>query len=316
MELSIIIPFLNEASCLPLLLERLGRFRDLEPALAFEVVLVDDGSTDASVSVLEKMDASTRFPVRLVELSRNFGSHAAISAGARNSRGKALVFLSADLQDPPELVIDLLRRWREGHDVVWATRISRDDPFHVIFFSRIYYFLLRKLALPQMPEGGVDLCLVDRAVIEALSHLEEKNSNIFNLILWAGYRQCVVPYERAARSAGQSKWTWSKKAKLFIDSFVAFSYVPIRLMSLIGIGFAFLGLFYAAIVAGRRILLATAVEGWSSLMVVVLIVGGIQMMMLGVVSEYLWRSLEFGRGRPTYLLRRVRDLSHTTQEEA
>jgi dolichol-phosphate mannosyltransferase len=281
------------------------RISALRPRLAdaeLEMVLVDDGSTDRSVDVIRSLPA-TGLPVRLVRFSRNFGSHAALAAGVAHATGNVLTFLSADLQDPPELLLDLWNRRCEGYEIVWATREAREDGAVTRLFSRLYYGLLRRWALPQMPPGGVDLCLVDRQVVESLGNLQERNSNIFNLLMWAGFRQAFVPYRRTARKAGRSKWTLGKKLKLFIDSFVAFSFLPMRLISGLGAVFSLLGLVYATVIVIRQLLWGVAIQGWSSLMVVILLSSGVQLLMLGVLSEYLWRSLDAARNRPTYIVR-------------
>lgn len=301
-RLSIIVPFLNEEENLPRLYERLCRVARELAGHELELVLVDDGSTDGSVAAIRRFRPAGP-AVRLVRLSRNFGSHAALAAGVAHATGDALLFLSADLQDPPELLPAMLRRWQEGYEIVWAARESRQDPWAARCLARIYYALLRRFALPQMPPGGVDLCLVDRRVVESLGNLQERNSNIFCLLMWAGFSQCFLPYRREARQAGRSKWSMGKKVKLFIDSFVAFSFLPMRLISALGALVSVLGLLYAGLIVVRQLLYRVAVPGWSSLMVAVLLLSGLQLLMLGILSEYLWRALDASRNRPTYIVR-------------
>src|SRR5262249_34996667 len=221
-RLSIIVPFLNEEENIPRLYARLDAVARTLPDVMTELVLVDDGSTDGSAAAVRALPR-TGPSVRLVRLSRNFGSHAALAAGASCATGDVMTFISADMQDPPEILASLLEKWREGHEIVWATGEGGGGPRATKAFAPVCHGLMRRFALSQMPPGGVDLCLVDRRVVESLGNLQERNSSIFCLLLWAGYSQCVIPYRREARKAGRSKWTLSKKVKLFIDSFVAFS---------------------------------------------------------------------------------------------
>lgn len=302
MRLSIIVPVLNEEQNIPILYQRLQEVASGMDSVDVEVVIVDDGSTDGSVDVARNLPCGSTPVVRIVRLSRNFGSHAALLAGIAHSTGDVLTFLSADLQDPPELIVTMLEKWRDGHDVVFATRTTRDDPRMVQLFSRTYYKLIRRFALPQMPPGGTDFCLVDRKVIEKLDYVRERNSNLFCLLMWAGFRQCTVTYDRQARHAGKSKWTLSKQIKLFIDSFAAFSFFPIRVSSALGIILSMLGALYAAFVAITAIFMGSPIEGWSSLMVVVLLCSGVQLLMLGIISEYLWRVFDVTRDRPSYIV--------------
>ncbi|MCC6730184.1 MAG: glycosyltransferase family 2 protein [Chthonomonadales bacterium] len=302
MRLSIVIPFLNEADNIPRLHERLCAVARRLEGDEVEIVLVDDGSTDGSIDAIRALPAAGP-TLRVVRLSRNFGSHAAIAAGVSHATGDVLTFLSADLQDPPELLLDMLARWREGHEIVWATRVSRKDPLSTRLFARAYYTLMRRYALPQMPIGGVDLCMVDRRVVQSLGNLQERNSNVFCLLMWAGYTQCVIPYHREERRSGRSKWSVAKKIKLFIDSFVAFSFLPMRLISALGGALSVAGLAYAAYIVTRALFYGSAVHGWASLMVVLLLCSGVQLLMLGILSEYLWRSLDASRNRPVYIVR-------------
>lgn len=314
-RLSVIIPFLNEADSIPTLYERLSEVAGTLVQAEMELVLVDDGSTDASVEVIRSLP-STGPPIRLVRLSRNFGSHAALAAGVAHAQGDLLTFLSADLQDPPELLLEMIEKSRSGYEIVWATRASRQDPWPTKVLSRVYYSLMRRYALPQMPMGGIDVCLVDRRVVDSLGSLQERNSNIFNLLMWSGFSQCFVPYHRAERKAGRSKWTMGKKLKLAIDSFVAFSFLPIRLLSGVGVLISLAGLAWASFVVARTFLYGSPVEGWASLLSAVLIFSGVQCLMLGVLGEYLWRALDAARNRPQYIVREAVELGRNAAAPA
>jgi polyisoprenyl-phosphate glycosyltransferase len=314
MRLSIIIPFLNEAENIPRLHERLCALEERLPDIEMEIVLVDDGSTDGSVKAICGLPR-TRALKRLVRLSRNFGSHAAMSAGVAHATGDVLAFLPADLQDPPELLIAMLDKWCAGYEIVWGIRESREDPLMTRLFAHLFYILFRRYALPQMPLGGVNLCLLDRKVVASLGNLQERNSNLLCLIMWSGFQQCFIPYRREARQAGHSKWSMGRKLKTFIDSFVAFSFLPMRLISALGGLLSLLGLFYAGLIIFEAIFRGGAVAGWPSLMVAVLLCSGVQMLMLGILSEYLWRALEAARNRPFYIVRETLWLESETLRE-
>jgi len=302
MKLSLVIPVYNEAENLPLLVPAvdaaLASLKDVE----LEFVFVDDGSQDETLARLRTL-AETDRRVRAVSFSRNFGSHAALRAGFQHCTGDVVAFIAADLQDPPELLVRLLEKWREGNQVVWGSREKRDDPFFTTLFSKVYSSLMRRLALREMPASGVDVCLADRQVIDAVLAMAEKNTSVMGLIMWAGFRQTFVPYDRAARRHGHSKWTLAKKLKLFVDSFVSFSFFPIRLVSYLGLTVSALGFAYAMFIIARRLVVGTPMQGWPSLMVAVVTLSGLQLLMLGIVAEYLWRAFDEARKRPPYIIR-------------
>jgi dolichol-phosphate mannosyltransferase len=299
-RISILTAFFNEETNLGLFKERV--LAALKPLGGdYEVVLIDDHSTDGSPRQAREWVAEGP-NVRYVRLSRNCGSHAAYSAGLARCTGDCAVLLAADLQDPPEMIPELLARWREGHDVVWATRTARAaESWRTRLFAGLYYRLMRRFALPEMPAGGADFLLLDRKVIDAYNAVPEKNTSFLAMILWLGFRQTSVGYVKQARHSGRSKWSLSRKVKLLIDSLVSFSYAPIRLASLTGVCVSLLGFLYALVVVVNA-LRGRPAEGWSSLMVVLLLVSGLQLLMLGVLGEYLWRAFDEARGRPRYVI--------------
>ncbi|HVT30423.1 MAG TPA: glycosyltransferase family 2 protein [Lacipirellulaceae bacterium] len=316
--ISIVTAFYNEAQNLPLFRERVT---DLLAALPHhgEIVLVDDHSNDDS-SRIAKDWAGADDRVRYIRLSRNCGSHAAFSAGLAHSTGDCAVLLAADLQDPPEMVPQLVEHWHAGSDVVWAVRLARQgESWTTKTFAAASYWLMRRVALPEMPAGGADFLLVDRKVIDAYCAIAEKNTSILAMILWMGFRQSFVPYVKQARHAGKSKWTLTKKFKLFVDSMASFSYAPIRWMSLFGFATALAGFLYATFVIVARLAgwIATG-TGFAALMTVVLTGQGITMMMLGVLGEYLWRTYDEARRRPRYIVEEnvsmADESSRTTQQ--
>ncbi|HJR79980.1 MAG TPA: glycosyltransferase family 2 protein [Anaerolineales bacterium] len=306
--ISIIVPVFNNASSLPDLLERFQALAAKNANDQFEFIFVDDGSLDNSFSVLESLlqkDAR----IQIVKLSRNFGSNAALLAGLGHTRGDAVAAIAADLQDPPELINDMLLDWRQGHKVVLAARQSRDDEFLTTLLADTFYSLFRRFAIKTMPEHGFDFFLIDRQVCNLINEIQENNAYLMGLILWLGFSPKVIYYHRQAREKryGQSMWTTAKKIKYFLDSFVAFSYFPVRAASVIGIVLSAAGLVYAAIVIALRLATSVQPEGWASLMIVVLIVSGVQMLMIGILGEYLWRNLDETRRRPRFIVESILD---------
>ncbi len=309
--ISVLIPAFNEEETLPLLYEKLAKSIK-HSADTYEFIFVDDGSTDRTFEVLKDISGQDS-RVKVIRFSRNFGSHAACLAGLMNARGDACAFISADLQDPPELIVTLVESWRRGYEVVIGVRHWEDSSSR--FFEKIYYRLVRRFALQTMPEEGTDVFLIDRKVVNAVIAMGEKNTSIFGLILWSGFSQAVVRYAKGVRAKGSSKWSFSKKMKLFIDTFVSFSYFPLRIMSALGITIALAGFIYALIIIVARLFFAQAIEGWASLMVVLLLVSGVQMVMLGILGEYLWRNFDESRSRPPFIIREIRGMTADTVQD-
>lgn len=295
---SIVIPAFNEEDNIETLYERLSAMA-AQSAHAFEFIFIDDGSYDRSFTILKDLSQKDS-RVKVLRFSRNFGSHAACLAGLTYASGDACAFISADLQEPPELLLELIDKWENKFETVIGIREL--DANATSIFSRVYYWLVRNFALSNMPERGTDVFLIDRKVVNTIIQMNERNTSIFGLILWSGFRQAFVPYKRELRSRGISKWTLTKKMKLFIDTFVSFSFFPIRLISFFGILVALTGFVYSLYLIYHRLVHGTPIEGWTSLMVVLLFVSGIQLLMLGIIGEYLWRSFDQTRKRPAYIV--------------
>jgi dolichol-phosphate mannosyltransferase len=314
---SIVVPVYHNAKSLPELAERLSVLAERNEADDFEFVFVDDGSRDDSFEVLRKL-LSDDSRVRIVKLSRNFGSTPAIIAGLNAASGDAVAAIAADLQDSPELIHDMLARWREGNKVVLAVREGRDDPGLTAFLSSIFYRLFRRFAIASMPPGGFDFFLIDRQVCDLIRGIGETNTYVMGLILWLGFRPVELPYHRGPRLArfGRSMWSLSRRFKYFIDSFVAFSYFPIRIASVLGLVLSFLGFLYALLVIGLRMFRGYQPEGWSSLMVVVLVVSGVQLFIMGILGEYLWRTLDVARRRPQFIVEQTLGFKSPSAPEA
>lgn len=300
-KISIIVPVYFNEHNLELLFQELKLKVLNNKFFDFEVVFVDDGSGDKSYEQLLKLRVNDQ-RVKIIKLSRNFGSHTAILAGLSKCTGDCATMISADLQDSPELILKMAEKWQEGSKVVLAVREDREEGFIQKSISNSYYSLMRKYALKNMPLGGFDCFLIDRQVIGVLASMSEKNSTLMGQILWCGFPTQIIPYVRKRRKIGKSRWTLSKKIKLFIDSFLAFSYAPIKLISAMGFFFAILGLIYAIFIIINKFLNAAPVQGWSSLMVVILIASGVQLLTLGVIGEYLWRNFDESRNRPNYII--------------
>jgi len=299
---SAIVACLNEEEVLEAFYARTAPIMD-ELFEEWEIVFVDDGSTDRTAAIVRELHE--RDPrVRAVRLSRNFGSHVAIAAGLDTAGGEVAVVLAADLQDPPEVMREFLARWREGYEIVWGAREARDDPLLRRVLARAFYGLVRRTALPGIPSTGTgSFCLLDRSVVEAFRQFQERNRLTFGIISWAGFSQAEVPYRRAPREAGRSKWSMAQLVKTAVDTFVSFSYVPLRLISYFGFLVSALSFVFGVYVILDYLANGTGLRGWPSLMSAILFLGGIQLVTLGIVGEYVWRISEESKRRPLYLVR-------------
>ncbi|HVW21316.1 MAG TPA: glycosyltransferase family 2 protein [Opitutaceae bacterium] len=300
--ISLVVAAYNEEANLSLLYERVCALDWAGLGLEPELLFVDDHSSDRTPEIIAALARRDR-RVKALRFSRNFGSHKAFAAGLEACSGEAAVVLAADLQDPPETIPELVAKWRAGARVVWAVRDAREgESAATRLLSRLYYWLMRRFADVRPPPQGADFLLLDRQVIDALKAAPEKHTSLLALIQWVGFNQQQITYVKAARQHGRSKWTLRKKFKLAVDSFVSFSYAPVRAMSVVGLGFACAGFLYALLIVGRSLFQQVPVQGWASLMCVLLIVSGVQLVMLGVLGEYLWRAFDESRGRPRYIV--------------
>jgi len=300
--LSVVTPAYNEADNLPPLYERLRlALADMD----WEWIAVDDHSRDTTFERLAEIAHSDR-RVSAIRLARNSGSHIALTCGIEHAVGACVAIMAADLQDPPEILPLLVDKWRAGSQVVWATRATRQgETMTTRGFSRLYYFIMRRIVgMKELPPAGADFFLLDRRVINACARFRETNVSFLSLVTWMGFRQTSISYTKEPRRHGRSGWSLEKKLKMVVDSVTSFSYLPIRAMSYLGFLIAMFGFLYASVVI-LNALRGHPVEGWSSLMVVLLLVSGIQSLMMGVLGEYLWRALDESRRRPRYLVEAV-----------
>ena len=301
-KVSIVIPcYFNELNIAEtyevLVRDVFEKRKDIE----FETVFVDDGSRDKTLDELKKVQQHDNH-VKIVKLSRNFGEFRAIVAGMSQATGEAIAVMSADLQDPPYLITEMIQYWQQGEKVVIAARNKRDEPWIKNFFANTYYRIVRKLVIADYPKQGFDFFLMDKSVAEILVNMQEKNSSIYVQLIWTGFNPKVIEYTRQAREKGKSMWSYKKRIDLFIDTFIVFSHTPIRWISGLGFLMSISGFISALLLVYDKLVHGSDVAGWTSLMVVVLVLAGVQMIMLGIIGEYMWRNLDESRKRPLYII--------------
>jgi polyisoprenyl-phosphate glycosyltransferase len=268
-----------------------------------ELIFVDDGSDDGSLAELLAIRQRDE-TVRVISFTRNFGQMAAILAGLKAATGDLVLHLSADLQDPVELIPRMIRQFEAGAEVVIAYRENRDDRMTSRLTSRLFYRIIR-LSFPQIPAGGFDYVLMARRVVDAFNSIDVRNRFFQGDILWLGYRTSFIPYTRARRAFGTSQYTFAKRLKNSIDAILDSSYLPIRFISLVGVLTALSGFLYAIDIAYARVRHNIPFTGWAPLMILVLVIGGLLMLMLGIIGEYVWRIYDEVKGKPNYIVRQV-----------
>jgi polyisoprenyl-phosphate glycosyltransferase len=267
----------------------------------YEIVFVDDGSKDGSLAeILKIKEQDSR--VKAITFTRNFGQMAAMLAGFREATGDAVINISADLQDPVDLIPQMVKKWQEGSEIVICYRTDRADTLLAKLFSRLAYSVLR-MSLPQIPPGGFDFVLMDRKVMDAFNAIDVRHRFFQGDLLWTGYRTSFIPYVRLKRTIGTSQYNFGKKLKNFLDAILDASYLPIRFISLVGLITSALGVLYSASIVFSWLRGETPFAGWAPIMIVILLVGGLIMVMLGVIGEYVWRINEEVRKRPNYVVR-------------
>lgn len=303
-DFSLVIPvYRNEGCLIPLTDSILQEVVLRNPQRTCEIIFVDDGSRDKSLD--ELLEIRSRHPdlVKIIKFSRNFGQNSAIIAGLNHASGKCVIVTSADGQDPPGLINDMLKAYfEEGFEIAVCTRASRDGSLFRVITSRIAYSIIRRLAFPNMPVGGFDNVLLGARALKVYLRNLDSNSFFQGLILWSGYKIKFLEYHRKERISGKSAYTFWKMLFNLIDAILAFSYFPIRVMSFTGIIIAILGFLYALDIIWTKIAYGVPVQGWAPIMVVLLVTGGIQILMLGVIGEYIWRILSQVRNRDLFVV--------------
>ena len=301
MKVSLIIPvYYNEDNLRPLYADIKVKFID-RIDYEYEIVMVNDGSKDGSYTVMQEL-AEQDSHIKIVSLSRNFGSHAAILCGLSKCTGDCAVIKAADLQEPTELILEMVESWKQGNNVVLAVRDGRDESKGQTFFANFYYKLVQKTALPEMPDQGFDVYLVDRKVVNVLNSLDEKNSALTGQILWSGFKTDKVYYRRLAREIGTSKWTFKKKVRLVMDTLFSFTSLPITVVLSVGVLSMFIAAVWALIVFFSKLSGEITVSGWTTLFIFNLFSFGMIMMTLGILGEYLWRTFDASRNRPPFIV--------------
>ena len=301
MRVSIIIPvYYNEDNLRPLYIDIKEKFID-KIDYEYEIVMVNDGSKDKSYKVMQEL-AESDSNIKIISLSRNFGSHAAILCGLSNCSGDCDIVKAADLQEPTELMLDMIEKWKSGSNVVLAVREGREESKGQTFFANFYYKLVQKAALSNMPDKGFDVYLIDRKVITVLESLDEKNSALTGQILWSGFKTGIVYYTRKAREIGTSRWTLKKKIRLVSDTLFSFSTLPIRLLELVGVASFFIGILWAIFVLVSKLAGNIQISGFTTLFIFNLLSFGVTMISMGILGEYLWRTFDASRRRPPYII--------------
>ena len=302
--LSIVVPVKNEEESIFAFVSRVGPILDkICRNEGWEILFVDDGSSDATLAAIAA--AHQRDPrVGALSLSRNFGKEAALSAGLDRARGRAVVPMDVDMQDPPEVLGEMVAKWRQGFDMVFGVRRCRStDTRAKRWTARLYYRAHNALTSDKIPENAGDFRLLDRKVVEVIKAMPERNRFMKGLFAWAGFRQAAVEYDRAERTAGETKFNYWKLWTLALDGITSASTVPLRVWSYIGGAIALVALAYAAFIVSRTLLFGNPVPGYASIMVSVLFLGGMQLLSLGILGEYVGRILTETKRRPLYVVR-------------
>ena len=301
-ELSVVVPIYNEEDSL---LEMHRRLSDVlgELGLSYEILLVDDGSRDRSAELIGDL-VSQDPAIRGIHFSRNFGHQAALAAGLQHCAGRVVVVIDADLQDPPELIGDMLAKWREGYEVVYAQRAARRRESLVKRATAYaFYRILKRITPVEIPSDTGDFCLMDRRIVDLLNAMPERNRYVRGLRAWVGFRQTSVTFERAPRYAGEPKYTFAKSVGLAINGILSLSKLPLRLATYFGLLVSAASFILAIWFLVQRLSGQPLIRGWSSTVVIVLFLGGVQLLTIGIIGEYLSRIYDEVKGRPLYVVR-------------
>ncbi|RMD85392.1 MAG: glycosyltransferase [Candidatus Dadabacteria bacterium] len=313
-EISVVIPLYNEEETLPVLIERLTRVLE-GLGCPYEVLFVNDGSRDRTAEILRAAHRDNP-RIKAIGLSRNFGHQVAISCGIDFAQGNAVIVMDGDLQDPPEVLPDLIERWRQGYDVVYAIRQKRKEGALKRAAYKTFYWLLRKVSYLDIPLDSGDFSLMDRRVVDLLRKMPERNRFVRGLRTWVGLRQTGYEYARSARYAGRSKYNFAKLMRLAFDGLVSYSFVPLRAVSNLGMLVSLSALLYIVYLLVMRALGDRPIQGWTSTVVIVLFLGGVQLLALGVLGEYVGRIFDEVKGRPHYIVSEVVGLVRRPEDVA
>jgi dolichol-phosphate mannosyltransferase len=300
---SIIIPvFMNESSLHTLYVQIKHAIHDERYVYKFELIFIDDGSTDNSYNELKKLQRIDAH-VRILRFTKNYGQQQAIKAGLQQAKGDCVINMSADLQDPPTLIQSMLEKWKKGYKIVICNRSERDDGLLTNITSGIFYKIMNRV-IPGIPTNGFDYFLLDSSVVQIVRSYITRHSFIQGEILLTGYAPYYIPYKRLKRIYGTSQWTIEKKVKYFIDGIITLSYVPIRLVSLCGILFSFIGFCYASVIVALRLYNKTPFPGYAPIMIVLLFSTGMIMITTGIIGEYIWRIYDQLKNKPDFIIKK------------
>ena len=303
-KVTIIIPSYNEYENISNLIERINKSTSTLKTIDFEIMFVDDGSKDSSIELIQEISNKYK-NIKAIQLSRNFGSHIAISAGIENViNSDSVIVLSADLQEPPEKIQKIIEEWDKGFDIVWTIRKKRSQGILSKFFSYLFYKLFINYSeLKDYPKAGPSgFFLLDKKVYKHWHRFKESNRMVLGMISWMGFNQSSIEYEQDKRMYGKSSYNFFKLLKIALDSFIGYSFAPIRAISFIGIIISFFSFLYAAYLIFGKLYYDTALTGWTSTIVIILFLGGLQLVTLGIIGEYVWRGVNESRNRPLYII--------------
>lgn len=311
---SIITPCYNEEEVIEETHKRLRQVMDRtgEP---YELVYVNDGSRDRTVEIVKRLLQEDKH-VRLINFSRNFGHQIAITAGMDHARGQAIVVIDADLQDPPEVILDMIAKWKEGYDVVYGVRLKRKgETYFKKVTAMMFYRLLRSMTNVEIPVDTGDFRLIDRKVADVLKGLKEKNRFVRGLVSWVGFRQTSVEYVRDERWAGETKYPLKKMLRFAMDGITSFSYKPLKLATYIGFTLSAASFLYLLIIVLQKLFTDSTTAGWTSIVAINLFFNGIILILLGVIGEYIGRIYDESKDRPLYIIQEVKGFEQQREAE-
>ncbi len=301
--LSVVVPCYNEEEVIEQTHLRLTQVFEHEPSTRLEIIYVDDGSRDRTLPILRELQATDR-RVRVVSFSRNFGHQFAVTAGLDHAAGDAVCVIDADLQDPPEVILQMLERWRQGVDVVYGVRAEREgESAFKLWTAKMFYRTINRLSDTPIPLDTGDFRLMDRSAVEAFQAMPERDRFVRGMVAWAGFRQEALPYRRAARFAGTTKYPLKKMLRFAADGIMSFSTVPLRMAVYLGLAAACMAMLGVVYALGMRLATQNWVAGWTLLFIAVLFIGGVQLMFMGVLGEYIGRIYGEVKRRPLYLVK-------------
>ncbi|HSV43826.1 MAG TPA: glycosyltransferase family 2 protein [Candidatus Bathyarchaeia archaeon] len=304
-EISVASPVYNEKDVIKSFYDQVSNVLS-QTDMDYEIVFVDDGSVDGSLDILKACQQASSGRVRVISLARNFGHQIAITAGERNARGRAVVVMDCDLQDPPQMILEFVAKWRAGYNVVYGIRTDRKgESFFKRWTAGLFYAILRKMANVDIPSNVGDFYLLDRKVVDVLNQMDEHHRFIRGLIAWMGFRRIGVPYVREPRFAGKTKFGFWRMLKFSFDAITSFSFFPLRLIAVFGAVISFLAFLGILAAVYMKFFVPSVSLGWSSLMVVLLFIGGIQLLGIGVIGEYLARIGDDVKRRPLYTVQEM-----------